>query len=538
MTRAQTLPSATRTARGAGTVTGAVSVDGGGYLRISEDPFGQEKGVTRQKEDVTALAAREGVRITRWYIENDTSAFKKRKIKLPSGRLVWRVIRPEFRRMLEDYEDGLINAVIVYDLDRLARQPRDLEDLIDLVEYRKRPVMGVTGSIDLMTSGGRAMARVLVAMANKSSEDTARRVARAHFQTAKEGKHVRYGPRPFGWKGDRLTLEPAEAKMIRAAAKQFLAGESWTGLVHTFIQSGIPTVTGGKWALKTIRQMLTSPRVAGLIMYNGQFHPDHQTGSGLPNYSRKYLDPKSCTLRDDDGEYVKGPWKPILTVAQWEAVLAEIDRRATGRGFTGSHTRKHLLTGLLRCGRTLPDGTRCNRSLYGVNIKGRYDTTIRYNVYRCPAPSVGGCGGIERKAQPVEELIEELLIKHLREHAPAGVAEPEERDLCADEIAATQERVIALRDGFTNGTVTQETFFAVLPSLEARLKTLRAEQSKQHHNRHRSTPAETALKEWPDATLSRKRAILGDYLHAIIVHPARRQGGRFDHNAIEPIWKD
>ncbi|MEU7131126.1 hypothetical protein AB0A19_33350, partial [Streptomyces lydicus] len=29
--------------------------------------------------------------------------------------------------------------MIFYDLDRLVRQPRDLENLIDIVEYVKRP---------------------------------------------------------------------------------------------------------------------------------------------------------------------------------------------------------------------------------------------------------------------------------------------------------------------------------------------------------------------------------------------------------------
>jgi site-specific DNA recombinase len=100
-----------------------------GEMRLSE------KGITRQQEDVRALADKLGVEITEWYPENDTTAFRKKRIRLPSGRSVWRVIRPEFRRMLEDYEDGRIDGVIFYDLDRLARQPRDLEDLIVLVEY-------------------------------------------------------------------------------------------------------------------------------------------------------------------------------------------------------------------------------------------------------------------------------------------------------------------------------------------------------------------------------------------------------------------
>jgi site-specific DNA recombinase len=35
---------------------------------------------------------------------------------------VWRVIRPEFREMLEDYEDGEIDGVIFYDIDRSSEE--------------------------------------------------------------------------------------------------------------------------------------------------------------------------------------------------------------------------------------------------------------------------------------------------------------------------------------------------------------------------------------------------------------------------------
>src|SRR5580658_2704388 len=210
----------------------------GGDARISEDEWVKdektgelrlsEKGVTRQKEDILALAEKLGVRIVKWYEENDTTAFKKKRIRLPNGRSVWRVIRPEFREMLEDYEDGKIDGVIFYDLDRLARQPRDLEDLIVLVEYYKRPVATVTGELDLRTSNGRTMARVLVAMANKSSEDTSRRVARARLQEAQQGGNSgRNRTRRFGYTPDRR-IAADEARLIRDGARRILAGESWT----------------------------------------------------------------------------------------------------------------------------------------------------------------------------------------------------------------------------------------------------------------------------------------------------------------------
>src|SRR2546423_324752 len=127
----------------------------GAYVRISRDPDGEERGVTRQKEDVEELAARVGWKVTKVYEENDTSAYKRKQIRLPDGRSVWRVIRVEFRQMLQDYEDGVIDGIIVYDLDRLIRQPRDLEDLIDLVDHLRRPVTGVTGALDLMTENGK-----------------------------------------------------------------------------------------------------------------------------------------------------------------------------------------------------------------------------------------------------------------------------------------------------------------------------------------------------------------------------------------------
>jgi site-specific DNA recombinase len=58
------------------------------------------------------------------------SAFKRRRIPLPDGRIELRTVRPGFRRALAMLADGLI----ALDLDRAMRDPRDLEDLIDLVE--------------------------------------------------------------------------------------------------------------------------------------------------------------------------------------------------------------------------------------------------------------------------------------------------------------------------------------------------------------------------------------------------------------------
>ena len=94
------------------------------------------------------------------------------------------MIRPQFRTMLKHLTDGHAQAMIAYDLDRAVRDPHDLEDLIDAKVLGGFAVRSVTGSLRLDTDSDVAMARVLVAMVNKSSADTARRVARAAKQQA------------------------------------------------------------------------------------------------------------------------------------------------------------------------------------------------------------------------------------------------------------------------------------------------------------------------------------------------------------------
>jgi site-specific DNA recombinase len=69
--------------------------------------------------------------------------------------------------------------MIAYDLDRAVRDSRDLADLIDTKVLAGFQVKSTTGSLRLGNDADITMARVLVAMAKKSSADTARRVKRA-----------------------------------------------------------------------------------------------------------------------------------------------------------------------------------------------------------------------------------------------------------------------------------------------------------------------------------------------------------------------
>ena len=76
------------------------AVRAGIYARISSDREGDGLGVARQIEDCERLAEQRGWRWSERYVDDDVSAW--------SGKP-----RPEYARMLEDFEAGAINAVLV-----------------------------------------------------------------------------------------------------------------------------------------------------------------------------------------------------------------------------------------------------------------------------------------------------------------------------------------------------------------------------------------------------------------------------------------
>lgn len=90
------------------------------YARISFDDESTGLGVQRQEEDARTLCGRLGWDIAGVYTDNNLSAFRKG------------VRRPSWEDLLIDLAAGTVQGIAAYDLDRIARQPRDLERLIDL----------------------------------------------------------------------------------------------------------------------------------------------------------------------------------------------------------------------------------------------------------------------------------------------------------------------------------------------------------------------------------------------------------------------
>ncbi len=240
------------------------------YLRISSDPDDARRGVSRQAEDADA-AVRAGGGVLVWdalaNADNDTSAFSKKRVRVPDGeggyRWAWRVIRPKWEEALRMVRDGRADTLLVVDLDRLTRDPRDLEDAIELVEHYRALVLDVSGALDLSTDHGIFIARLMVAHANLSSRDTSRRIRRAKQADAEAGRpHT--GFRAFGYATDGVTVLEQEAGLIREAYDRLLAGTSGYAVLSDWNRRGLRTPRDRPWKYATFRQVLTNPRLVGL----------------------------------------------------------------------------------------------------------------------------------------------------------------------------------------------------------------------------------------------------------------------------------
>lgn len=350
-------------------------------LRISDDKSGDSKGVALQEVNGRAYADKIGWGIGRVIIENDTSAFKRKRVRLPNGRIELRTVRPGFREALDLLATGSNDGLLAIDLDRAARDPRDLEDLIDVVEDAtpRIPVESVTGSLRLANDADITMARVMVAIANKASRDTRRRISDRQEQLALEGKPKGGGFRAYGYERDGLTVVEHEADVINWMADRILDEDEYWSLgriAADLTARRIPTATGlTTWAARTVSSILTGPRLAGHRVYK---------------------------------KTIVGPavWPAILKDGRWEAVCAELAGRDHG---LRSNQLKRWLTGVLVCGRP-----GCGAKLMGVHGYGG-----RGHRYWCQ-PSRGGCGKIAISGPHAEDEVARQVVEALADPAVMG----------------------------------------------------------------------------------------------------------------------
>lgn len=190
----------------------------------------------------------------------------------------------------------------------------------------------------------------------------------------------------------RPTLDPVEAKEIRAAYSAVLAGSSLYRITEDWNRRGVLTPRGNKWRGSQVRQLLCSPRNAGLRTFRNE------------------------VVGDDD-------WPAIVDREIWQGVT---DKLADPKRRCGiSRARKHLLSNIARCG------------LCGSGLGSGVTKRPRQNpVYTCKS-----CHTVSRNAGWLDSLAIEAVIDRLSRNDAIELVQPEERD----DLDELRERARALR---------------------------------------------------------------------------------------------
>ncbi|MFI0349213.1 recombinase family protein [Actinomadura sp. 9N407] len=414
----------------------ATETDTIALVRISDAEPGDVDGVARQVVAAIDHAASKRQRIGLILVENDTSAFKRRKITLPSGERQLRTIRPQFRKTLRLLESGRWPMFLSVHLDRTVRDPRDLEDLIDVVEQSRPRIVvdSVTGSLRLACDADITMARIMCAIANQASRDTARRVSDKRRGLAEEGRSgggsVRYGFHPDG------TVRQDEARWIRGAADKALGDVPLRELTRDLNGEGWRNRKGEPWEARNVRGMLLRPCNAGLLVH------------------RKVQDDDGSPYRRDE---VVGtlPGDPIIEPDRYWSLVAKLTD--PDRCTTPGNAAKWFGSGIYRCpcGEVLRVQAEQRQK---TDRRTREVTIVEREVYRCQVN--GGTGHVKVERAPLDALVVATLKEWVRTSDPADIigTRTAAEDVAAlrAEVKRHKDRLIEIAEDYEEDRITRE----------------------------------------------------------------------------------
>ncbi|WP_371666032.1 recombinase family protein [Streptomyces sp. NBC_01241] len=470
-----------------------------GALTPEEAKERERKGVLKQKEDVIQLADRllPGQPVV-FYEDNNLSAFKRN------------VKRKKFEEMLKDMGVGSLGGVLAYDIDRLFRQPKDLERLIDHYEKPNSGLVFHTLSgqnFDLTTGDGRFSARIMVSVANKSSEDMSRRLKREMERMAYAGE-MAGGPRPFGWEDDRLTLRPKEKKALDDMAEKVLKGDSVTTVMDWLRDQGFVGRTGKPFVRSSVQRILLNPRNAGIRQFRGE------------------------PLKDEEGNYVKGPWKAPWTVDKWLAVKKTLEGPGANRTKVGPghNTVRSILSGILRCGV-------CGTRMVAAN------SSRKYPKYRC-AKDAGGCGNItisrKHSEDAVRGLVSDVLMAATAQKETEEVGPKWEK---AAELAALEKEFAEFHQLWKADKIKTTSYILGREKLEGEIDQLRGERAVALARPTKPPSLEVIKGGWDKLSIERQREVILSVLSAVMVSTGKgTAGGKvtrgIDHSRLTPVFKE
>ena len=244
--------------------------------------------------------------------------------------------RGEFLRMLADCEAGKIDIILTKSISRFARNTVDLLETVRHLKSLGIEVRFEKEHINSLSEDGELMLSLLASFAQEESRSISENVkwgVRKRFQSGEIGtanKHI------LGYRYDedekKYVIIPEEAETVRWIFAMYLEGRSLREIAKELNGAGLATVKGCEFTEGSLNVMIRNEAYAGDIRRQKSYMADPITKEKVRN----------------NGElpqyYMAGCHEAILDRGTWEAVQAEVKRRAASVNPT------YPFTGKIRCG--------------------------------------------------------------------------------------------------------------------------------------------------------------------------------------------
>lgn len=230
------------------------------YARYSSDNQ-REESIEGQIRECTAFAEKNGITILRHYIDRAFSAKTDN--------------RPEFQNMIKDSGKRLFDMIIVWKLDRFAR------NRYDSARYKaalKKNGVKVVSATEVISDGaeGIILESVLEGYAEYYSADLSEKVVRGMTENALKSKY-NGGTRPIGYLIDSdqcFQLDPLTAPFVREAFQRYDEGATMTQIRDWLNEQGVKNTRGQKMTYNSVQHLLNNRRYIGEYTYRDIVVPD------------------------------------------------------------------------------------------------------------------------------------------------------------------------------------------------------------------------------------------------------------------------
>lgn len=232
--------------------------------------------------------------------------------------------RPALARLMHDIEDGKIDVVVVYKIDRLTRSLLDFVRLMEMFDRRRVALVSVSQAFDTSDSMGRMILNIVLTFSQFERELIAERV-RDSIRTRKRHGKIHGGLPPFGYISgpEGLVIDPAEAKIVRFVFAEFLRTKRYTAVMTAVREAG---------SCSTIK-----------VFKNGRTRGGKPITPGAV-YSLLTNPIYVGEIRGHDQNYA-GDHEPIITRKTWNAAKELSAKRKKRR--PGPKDTDHFLAGIL-----------------------------------------------------------------------------------------------------------------------------------------------------------------------------------------------